>query len=205
MKTDLKKTLDSYQARTGEIRLLQVPPSHYLMVDGHGDPNTTPAYPQALQALYPLAYALKFLSKEEGHDYVVPPLEGLWWAKDMSAFTTRRTKDEWEWTLMLLVPTWLEDEHVQEARQRLQERQGDPSGPPVRHALLTEGTCVQTLHVGPYDAEEEVLQVLHEEYLPQHDLQPRGHHHEIYLSDPRRTAPEKLRTILRQSVQHRPR
>lgn len=115
-KVDFKRTLDHYRAKAGEFRLVEVPATRYLMVDGQGDPNTAPEYEQALQALYPVAYKLKFASERElGRDYVVPPLEGLWWADDMAAFTTRRNKDEWRWTMMLMVPDWLGQEMVEAA------------------------------------------------------------------------------------------
>ena len=107
-KVDLKKTLDGYQAKRGQFRILEVPEQQYLMIDGHGDPNTSPEYVSALEALYPLAYKLKFLSKRElDRDYVVMPLEGLWWADDMTTFTTARDKSQWNWTMMILQPEWL--------------------------------------------------------------------------------------------------
>src|SRR5688500_12923320 len=108
-KTDFKKTLDAYQARRGQIRIVDVPDMRYLMIDGHGDPNTSPAFAEAVGALYPVAYRLKFASKRDlGRDYVVPPLEGLWWADDMDAFTTARDKSRWDWTIMLMVPDWID-------------------------------------------------------------------------------------------------
>src|SRR5690349_2464501 len=108
MKTDFKKVLDCYRARPGEFRIVDVPDLQYLMIDGHGDPNTAPAYPEALAALYPVAYKLKFASKRElGRDYVVPPLEALWWAADMEAFTARRDKSQWDWTVMIMAPDWI--------------------------------------------------------------------------------------------------
>ena len=199
-KVDLKRELDSYRARRGEFRLLEVPARRYLAIDGHGDPNTD-AYLSAVASLYPVAYRVKFASKNDlGRDYVVPPLEGLWWAEDLAAFTTARDKSAWDWTLLLLLPDWIRPDMVTEALARVAvkdppERIGD-----VRVTELIEGRCVQTLHLGPFDAEAEVLAHLHEVVIPSHGLRPRGTHHEIYLSDPRRTAPEKLRTILRQPV-----
>ncbi len=201
-KVDLKRTLDSYQARVGEMRIVEVPDHQYLAVDGHGDPNTVPQYTEALEALYPVAYALKMASKRElGRDYVVPPLEGLWWADDLAAFTTARDKTQWDWTMLLLVPDWLDADAV----DRAIERTGAKAEPParlgdVRLKPLSEGTCVQTLHVGPYDDEAPVLARLHDEVIPGLGMRPTGVHHEIYLGDPRRAAPEKLRTILRQPV-----
>ncbi len=201
-KVDLKKTLDAYRAKRGEFRVLTVPAMQYLMIDGHGDPNSAPAYEQALQALYPLAYKLKFASKQKlGRDHVVMPLEGLWWADDMAVFTEQRDKSRWRWTMMIMVPEWISGElfhaSVEEAAKggapaRLNE---------VRLETLSEGECVQTLHIGPYDDEGPVLERMHNEFIPANGLRMTGKHHEIYLGDPRKTAPEKLRTILRQPVE----
>ena len=201
MKVDLRKSLDSYRAQQGVFRVLDVPRLRYLAVDGHGDPNTAQEYADALGALYPVAYRLKFLSKNElDRDYVVPPLEALWWADDMESFTSARDKTRWDWTVMLLVPDWIETEHVDTAIAATAERGAPPALDLVRLLTLDEGTCVQTLHVGPYDAEAEVLAAMHDQFIPEAGLHLTGKHHEIYLSDPRRAAPEKLRTILRQPV-----
>lgn len=176
------------------------------MVDGHGDPKTSPEYAAALAALYPVAYTLKFASKAAGRDYVVPPLEGLWWAEDMDAFTVARDKSAWNWTMMILVPDWLGTEDVRRAVDAVAANGAKrPEGAPgqlrdVRYAVLDEGRCVQTLHVGPFDEEAAVLQEMHHRFIPDHALALTGTHHEVYLSDPRRTAPERLRTILRQPV-----
>ncbi|MBB2949122.1 hypothetical protein FB565_008927 [Actinoplanes lutulentus] len=187
-KVDFKKTLDGYKARQGQFRLIDVPDTRYLMADGHGDPNTSPDFAAAVEALYPLAYKMKFLSKRElGRDYVVPPLEGLWWAGDMDAFTTARDKSLWDWTLMLMVPDWIDPSLV-------------PADEKVRLQTLSEGKCVQTLHVGSFDDEAGVLARLHDEVIPGQGLRMTGTHHEIYLSDARKVAPEKRRTILRQPV-----
>ncbi|MGC4175334.1 GyrI-like domain-containing protein [Demequina sp.] len=189
MPTDFKKSLDSYKAKAGEFRILDVPPMRYLMVDGHGDPNTSPEYARAIETLYPVAYKLKFASKRQlGEDYVVPPLEALWWADDMSSFVTG-DKSAWDWTAMNMVPEWIPSEMIGEIV---------PAG--VRVETLEEGRAVQTLHLGPYDAEGPVLERLHHEFIPANGLTMTGRHHEIYLGDPRKTAPQKLRTILRQPV-----
>lgn len=193
-KVDFKKT-DAYQAHRGRFRVIDVPDTRYLMADGHGDPNTSPAFVAAVEALYPVAYRLKFASKRDlGRDYVVPPLEGLWWADDMRAFTTARDKSRWDWTLLLMVPEWIDETMVASALEQ--------AGPQhdVRLETLSEGRCVQTLHVGSYDDEAEVLARLHDEFIPGQGLRMTGTHHEIYLSDARRVAPEKRRTILRQPV-----
>ncbi|WP_019135141.1 GyrI-like domain-containing protein [Cellulomonas massiliensis] len=201
MKADLRKEIASYSARRGVLELVTVPPLQYLAVDGHGDPNTAPGYQDALASLYPLAYALKFLSRRElGRDYTVPPLEGLWWADDMAVFTGARDKGRWAWTLLVLVPDWLAAEHVEAARSTVARKGGAPLLDAVRLEALDEGLCAQTLHVGPYDDEGPVLAELHERFVPEHGLRMTGRHHEVYLSDARRTAPERLRTLLRQPV-----
>lgn len=204
-KVDFKKTLDPYRARRGAFRIVDVPDMRYLMVDGRGDPNTSPAYARALEALYPVAYTLKFASKRElGRDYVVPPLEGLWWADDMAAFTTARDKSRWEWTMMLLVPAWLDDTAVASAVATVSAKKSPPERlDDVRLGSLAEGLCVQTLHVGSFDDEATVLERMHREFIPAEGLMMTGTHHEIYFTDPRRTAPEKLRTLLRQPVSRR--
>lgn len=192
-KVDLKKTLNSYRARHGRFDLIEVPERVYLMVDGHGDPNTSPAYTAALEALYPVAYALKSASRKElRRDYVVPPLEGLWWAQDMDAFTADRDKSRWDWTMMILVPDWIEASMVEAA---IGARDGI-----VRRQSFAEGTCLQTLHVGSFDDEAPVLARMHDEEIPSRGLRMTGTHHEIYLSDARRVAPARMRTILRQPV-----
>lgn len=193
--------MDSYRARSGEFRVVDVPPLRYLMIDGHGDPNTAPEYAAALTTLYPVAYRLKFASKTElSRDYVVPPLEALWWAEDMAAFTTSRDKSRWSWTVMLMVPDWLAPEMVEAARAQAGTTRRLARLDDLRLDTLEEGRCVQTLHVGAYDDEAEVLARLHHEFIPGAGLRMIGRHHEIYLSDPRRVAPAKLRTILRQPV-----
>jgi hypothetical protein len=200
-KVDFKRELDAYRAKQGKFRIVEVPDLQYLMIDGHGDPNTSPAYRRAVEALYPIAYKLKFASKRElGRDYVVMPLEGLWWADDMAAFTTRRDKSQWDWTLMIMVPDWIEQELFAATVRQLGQKSPPEAFADVRLATLSEGTCVQTMHLGPYDAEAELLARMHDEFLPARGLRMVGKHHEIYFSDPRKVAPERLRTILRQPV-----
>ncbi|BAL88046.1 hypothetical protein AMIS_28260 [Actinoplanes missouriensis 431] len=201
IKTDFKKSLDAYQARPGRFRVVEVPDMQYLAIDGHGDPNTSPAFAEALQALYPVAYTLKFASKTElGRDYVVPPLEGLWWADDMDSFTTARDKSRWDWTLLLMTPDWIGAEMVAAAVERAGAKDRPARLADLRLETLSEGRCVQTLHIGAFDEEADVLAQLHDDVIPGQGLRMTGKHHEIYLSDRRRTAPEKQRTILRQPV-----
>ncbi|MGW4501051.1 GyrI-like domain-containing protein [Micromonospora sp. NPDC004336] len=200
-KTDFMKTLDAYRATRGRFRIVDVPDTRYLMIDGHGDPNTSPAFAEAVETLYPVAYKLKFASQRDlGRDYVVPPLEGLWWAEDMASFTAERDKSRWDWTLMIMVPGWIDQDMFAAAVQQAGARNRASRLADLRLETLSEGRCVQTLHVGSFDDEAEVLARLHGEFVPGNGLRLAGRHHEIYLSDFRRVAPEQQRTILRQPV-----
>ncbi len=207
MAIDPKKTLDSYRAKRGEFRVLEVPPLQYLMIDGSGDPNTSAEYAQAVGALFPIAYTLKFASREQlGIDTVVMPLEGLWHAEDMETFTSRRDKSAWRWTLMIMVPDHVSPEMFAEAVDLVEaklekKKESSPALRSVRLETLDEGLVVQTLHVGSYDDEAPVLDELHERFIPANGLRMTGRHHEIYLSDVRRVEPARLRTILRQPVE----
>jgi hypothetical protein len=201
VKVDLKKELTTYAARRGRFDVVTVAPAQFLMVDGHGDPNTSPEYADAVASLYPLAYALKFLSRNElDRDYAVMPLEGLWWSDDPEDFTAGR-KSRWDWTALNLVPDWITAEHLTAARESVARRGVAPALERVRLERYDEGLCVQTLHVGSYADEGPVLETMHAEFIPSQGLRMTGKHHEVYLSDPRRVPPEKLRTILRQPVE----
>ena len=199
--TDFKKSLDAYRAEKGRFRILEIPDLQYLMIDGHGDPNVSPAFAESIETLYPVAYTLKFASKQDlGRNYVVPPLEGLWWAQQMDAFTVARDLSQWDWTLMIMVPEWIDRERFTAAVERVEARKKPARLGDLRLESLSEGRCVQTLHVGSFDDEAGVLERMHHEFIPDHGLSLVGKHHEIYLSDPRKAAPEKQRTILRQPV-----
>ncbi len=200
-KTDFKKILDSYQAKSGQFRILEVPPMQYVMIDGHGDPNSSQEFADAIEALYPVAYKLKFASKQDlGRDYVVTPLEGLWWSKDMASFSAARDKSRWDWTIMLMVPDWITREMFDTAVAKVAAKNPPISLDRVRLETLEEGRCVQTLHLGSFDDETETLDRMHHEFIPGSGLTMTGKHHEIYFSDFRKTDPSKLRTILRQPV-----
>jgi hypothetical protein len=200
-KIDFKKTLDTYQAPRGRFRIVDVPDMRYLMIGGRGDPNASPAFAAAVEALYPVAYKLKFASKADlGRDYVVPPLEGLWWAEDMDSFTVARDKSRWNWTLLLMVPDWISRAMFTTAVEQAGVKNQPARLDDVRLKTLSEGQCVQTLHVGSFDDEADVLAQMHHEFITGQGLQMVGNHHEIYLSDFRRVAPDKQRTILRQPV-----
>lgn len=200
-KVDFKKSLSIYKAKNHKLELIEVPKMQYLMVDGHGDPNTSQEFKNAIEALFPVAYKLKFMSKKElGKDYSVMPLEGLWWAKDMSSFTTARDKSQWDFTLMIMQPDWITKEMFDEIVKNLAKKDAPAYLSRVRFESLHEGLCVQTLHIGSFDDETEILKKMHDEFIPANKLHMNGKHHEIYFSDFRKVAPEKLRTILRQPV-----
>lgn len=200
MKTDFKKTLPSYKAKRGVFDVIQVPPLRYLSITGTGGPDCQ-AFADAIATLYPVAYTLKFYSKVElDRDYVVPPLEALWWADDWSVFTTNYDKSRWDWSAMLMTPDWLDQPAFEQAVEKVHAKKDPPLLDRLRLVEVDEGLCVQTLHLGPYAEEGPVLKEMHEVFIPSQGLALTGKHHEIYLSDFRKTAPEKLRTILRQSV-----
>lgn len=198
-KLDLKKSRkELFSASHNRFVPIDVPPVSYLMIDGHGDPNRVPEYKRAVESLYATAYTIKFLCKAEGRDFVVPPLEGLWSARDPESFTARR-KDEWDWTMMIMMPDFVDEASFQRARGRAAEKLGAVSES-LRFDTLEEGLCLQALHIGSYDEEGPLLAKLHNEIMPAERYAFAGRHHEIYLGDPRKTAPEKLKTLLRQPV-----
>ncbi|KRR20902.1 GyrI-like domain-containing protein [Bradyrhizobium retamae] len=198
-KLDLKKVRKSlFTAPLNRFVTIDVPPVSYLMVDGHGDPNTAQAYRLAVESLYATAFTIKFSCKASGNDFVVMPLEGLWSAPDPESFCARR-KDEWEWTMMIMVPDYVDDEAFLAARIKAREKLGAlPES--LRLESLEEGLCLQALHVGSYDDEGPLLARLHGEIMPSGGYDFAGRHHEVYLSDPRKTVPEKLKTVIRQPV-----
>jgi len=199
-KIDFKKSLPSYTARTGVFAVVDVPPLSYLMIDGHGDPNAGGPFNEAISALFSVGYKLKFTSKNEfGRDYTVMPLEGLWSSDDPSTFTTALDKSTWDWTLLMMVPDWITADVFEAARDAVRAKVR-PAIDRLRLETLDEGRCVQILHLGSFDDEAETLHRLHTQFIPDNGLRLRGRHHEIYLSDFTKTAPAKLRTILRQPI-----
>lgn len=199
-KIDFKKVLKPlYSPPTGEFAVIEVPTMQFVKLDGEGDPNESPSYTSAVEWLYSVSYAMKFAAKGKlGKDYVVPPLEGLWWAADPTSFV-RRDKDQWHWTLMIMVPDMIDREIFRGAVAKASKKLGQaPEG--LRIEAYAEGLSLQTLHIGSYDDEGPVLARLHDEVMPDKGMNFNGPHHEIYLGDPRKTEPSKLRTILRQPV-----
>lgn len=198
-----KERKELYSCRPDEFVEVDVPVMQFLMVDGHGDPNTAPEYAEAVEALYTASYGVRALAKQElGRVHTVGPLEGLWSAEDMDTFRTR-DKTAWDWRMMIVQPDWITAELVEQALATARRKKDLAALDRVRFETFTEGRCVQVLHVGSYDDEGPTIARLHDEYLPAHGLALRGRHHEIYLSDPRRVEPARLRTILRQPVADR--
>lgn len=203
-KYDVKKAHKTlYSSPSKDFTVVDVPDLQYIAVDGRGDPNTSSAYADAIEALYGIAYTLKFASKKTlGKDFVVGPLEGLWRADDPEAFVARR-KEDWEWTMLISQPDWVTEDMVRSAMENVAKKKGSPVAEKARLLTLSEGTCVQILHIGSYDDETPTLDRLHHRFMPENGLTFNGDHHEIYLSDPRRTEAAKLKTILRQPVRGR--
>ena len=198
-KLDLKKSRkELFNGKRDQWLPVDVSRALYLMVDGHGDPNTSPAYTHAIESLYAMAYTIKFKCKAAGRDFVVAPLEGLWSAMDPKSFTARR-KDEWDWTIMIMVPDFVDQPTFDEAKVWAADKRGALADS-LRLEALEEGLCLQALHIGSYDEEGPLLATLHDEVMPSGGFTFAGPHHEVYLGDPRKVAPEKLRTILRQPV-----
>jgi len=199
-KIDLKKNFkERYTASPEEIAIVEVPLLHFLTAEGKGDPNTAPAFQHATETLFRLSYTIKFmLKKERGLDYTVMPLEGLWSADDLTSFAQER-KDEWQWTLMIQQPGFVTREDVAAARDLAQDKQNASPLYDTTFGRFTEGLSAQLLHMGPYGAEAPTIARLHT-FIKEKGYHFAGKHHEIYLSDPRRRAPEKLKTILRQPI-----
>lgn len=201
-KVDYKKELKQlYAASAKQPAFVEVPPLNYLRIDGTGDPNTSSAYQEAVQALFSLAYTIKFAVKKSpaALDYGVPPLEGLWWVDDMRQFSVER-KHEWKWTLMIMQPAIVTLSLVETCRTELAQKKALASLPNVEFATFKEGKAAQILHIGPFTEEGPTIEKLHA-FIDAQGLKLTGKHHEIYLSDIRRAAPEKWKTIIRQPVE----
>lgn len=200
-KMDWKKTYKALYLPPSTPVVVEVPAMKYLMVDGHGDPNTEQAYQEAIEALFSISYTLKFaIKKESGIEYRVFPLEGLWWVKDMRQFTTE-DKSNWDWTMMIAQPEVVTVEWVERTRAEvLKKKKGLDAVKQVRFEMYAEGLSVQLMHIGPYAEEGANIARLHA-FIHENGYEVNGKHHEIYLSDVRRSAPEKLKTVIRQPFQ----
>lgn len=200
-KLDLKKQYREFYRPSAKVpSIVDVPEMRFLMIDGAGDPNTSVAYAEAIEALYAMSYTLKFLSKTtEGIDYVVMPLEGLWWTPDMAEFSAE-DKSGWEWTAMIMQPDHITADHVASATDEVRRKKDPAALDQVRFEAFSEGLAVQILYFGPYADEAPTIARIHQ-FAVDNGYQLRDKHHEIYLSDARRTAPEKLRTVIRQPIE----
>ncbi|TFV65642.1 UNVERIFIED_ORG: hypothetical protein E4P37_09015 [Bacillus sp. AZ43] len=199
-RVDLRRELGQLYSATRSPALVDVPELSFLMVDGHGDPNTAPAYAEAVEALYSVAYTVRFALRDgpAALDAPVMPLEGLWWTADMATFSTD-DKSAWDWTMMIALPEQATADVVAAAVTRAATRRRLAAIGRVRLERWAEGRAAQVLHIGPYSAEGPTIAALHA-FIAGQGYGLAGKHHEIYLGDPRRAAPERLRTIIRQPV-----
>ena len=201
-KRDFKKELKHlYGPSRKEFSIVDVPEMNFLMIDGHGDPNDNPEFQGGMDALYGMVYTIKFALKPLGIEFVVPPSEALWWMEDMSEFRLE-TKDRWQWTLMIMQPDEVFQEIVDAAQEELARKKDPPALSKLRYERYHEGLSVQIMYLGAYADEGPTIARMHE-FIRENGYDFNGKHHEIYLGDPRRTAPEKLKTVIRQPVKLR--
>ena len=200
MKIDFKRELKHlYNPSAKKVAIVDVPEMNFLMIDGAGDPNTAKEYKDAVEALFAVSYALKFMVKKgKAIDYGVMPLEGLWWTDDMTQFSIEN-KDIWKWTSMVMQPEHVTEDLVSKALEQVEKKKNPPALPKIRFEGFHEGLSAQIMHIGPYTAEGPTIEKLHN-YIKGTGHELRGKHHEIYLSDPRRSAPERMKTVIRQPM-----
>jgi hypothetical protein len=201
-KIDYKKELkEFYNPSTKEVSEVILPKMNFLMIDGKGDPNTAKEYADSIQTLYPVAYTIKFaIKKATGLDFGVMPLEGLWWSDDMNDFVLGK-KDNWYWTSMIMQPDCVTKEIFEKAVLEVKEKKNPASIDKIRFESFDEGKSAQIMHIGPFADEGPNIKRIHD-YISTNGGRfddPKQKHHEIYLSDMRKTAPEKLKTVIRQS------
>jgi hypothetical protein len=201
---DLVKQLKPLYAPSAKHpAIVEVPGLSYLMVDGRGDPATAEAYQDAVEALYGSAYKLKFALRkvDPERDFKVAPLEGQWWAdvEQPNRDELQADRDAWNWTMMIAVPDGVTAAEVAAAVEAAARRRPLPAAGRLRLERFDEGLAAQIMHIGPYADEAPTIERLHA-FAAEQGYELRGRHHEIYLGDPRRTAPERLKTVLRHPV-----
>ncbi len=206
-KVDLKKELKHlYNPSIKEVILVDVPPMNFVMIDGSGDPNKAQEYQDAIEVLYSMSYAIKFaVRKDQGIDYGVMPLEGLWWTDNMALFTTTN-KDIWKWTAMIMQPKYVTHALFEIALQQVEKKKSLPALSRAMFRSFDEGQSAQIMHIGPFSAEGPTIEKIHE-FIKEHGYTFDGliqKHHEIYLSDFRKTASDKLKTVIRQPIRTMP-
>lgn len=204
-KIDLKKeNKELYNPSKKEVSILAVPKMNFLMIDGEGDPNTSQEYQDAMETIFPVSYKVKFISKKEkSQDYVVMPLEGLWWVDDMENFNIE-DKSNWKWTVMIRQPDFITKSMINDAIEEIEKKKNPAALSKLRFESMHEGLSAQIMHIGPYAEEGPTVEKLHT-FIGEKGYQfdggnPGEKHHEIYISDIRRTKPERLKTIIRQPV-----
>jgi hypothetical protein len=203
-KVDLKKeNKELYNPSAKEVSIVNVPEMNFLAISGEGDPNTSKEYHEAVETLFSVSYKAKFISKKEhAQDYVVTPLEGLWWVYNMESFNTQ-DKSNWKWTVMIRQPGFVTENIIKKAIEEVKTK-NLPALPKLKFESFHEGLSAQIMHIGPYSEEEPTIKKLHdfikEKGYEFEGSKPGERHHEIYLSDVRKTDPEKLKTILRQPI-----
>ena len=207
-KIDFKKEYkELYRPSVKKESMVNVPKMNYLMIDGQGDPNNSIEFENALESLYGLSYTLKFMyknkEKPKGYfEYVVPPLEGLWWIKEgvpKDLLLLQQSKEDWRWTLMIMIPDFYTPDIIKEAKEILKNKKNPASLSKLYVQSLEEGLCVQIMYIGSYSDEMPTIEKMHK-FAADNGYKLRDKHHEIYLSDPRKTAPEKLKTVLRHPI-----
>lgn len=199
-KVDLKRELKHlYQPSAQEVVQVEVPAFQFLMIDGEGDPDTSRAYVEAVEALFSVSYTAKFMVKKgaQGIDYAVMPLEGLWWSEDMSAFVSN-DRSKWKWTMMIMQPQFVEEAVIQASIAEVKRKKALPAVDALRLENFSEGLCAQILHIGPFSEEGPTIQRVHDFIDARSALA--GKHHEVYLSDIRRADPTRWKTIIRQPM-----
>jgi hypothetical protein len=199
-KVDLREELGHlHNPSAKEVVEVEVPQMRFLMVDGQGDPATSVAYQEAVETLYALSYALKFaIKEEEGVDYAIMPLEGLWWVDEEGAALEDilENRDKWKWTSMIMQPGWVTEGRVERTLASVEKKKGLPALRRVRFEAFHEGRAAQVMHVGPHTEEKPTIERV-ERFIEERGARMRGKHHEIYLTDPSRTAPKKNKTVIR--------
>ena len=204
VKYDFKKEKkDLYYPSDKKVSVVDVPRMKFLMIDGKGDPNTSQEYQDAMETLFPVSYKTKFISKKENNqDYVVMPLEGLWWVENMEEFSIE-DKESWNWTVMIMQPEFITAELIKRAMEDVEEKKNPASLSKIRFENFSERLSAQIMHIGPYGAAEgPTVERLHD-FIEKSGYKIRDKHHEIYISDVRRTKPERLKTVIRQPIEQK--
>ena len=200
-KIDFKKEYKSfYYPSSKKFEIINIPTMKFLMIDGEGNPNTAKSYKDAVETLFSVSYKLKFLIKksELEIDYKVMPLEGLWYAKPDQGLNID-DKESWNWTAMIMQPEFIKSDMIELAVNEVKKKKSLESLSVLRFEEFQEELCAQILYIGPYSEEAPTIEKMHS-YITENRYTFNGKHHEVYLNDPQRTSPEKLKTILRQPI-----